>query len=220
MKLIIFDIDGTLIDSNAVDDACYIQAHKDVLKLESFDTNWENYSSVTDSGIADEISLKHRGYQLSDAERETLEERVVELLRRAPAEGFLPMTGAIEFLDYLKESSSYQLAIATGGWRPAACLKLDSAGVSYAEIPMATSSDAVTREGIMRIALERASARSSDTKYEKVVYFGDGLWDAKACENLGWPFIGIGRRCEQLKALGARAVFPDYSKPDSILKFI
>lgn len=217
MKLIIFDIDGTLIDSNSAEDACFINAVKSVFKLNHFDTNWENYSSVTDSGIIEEVSLKCRGALPLEKERASIESLHVELLRGQPQDSFLPIPGAELFFNYLK-SNTYHIAIATGSWRMPAQYKLQVAGIDVEGIPMATSSDALTREAIMQAAYDRVCIACPRVEFEEVIYFGDGIWDAKACINLGWRLIGIGNNCAKLEALGASASFKDYQEPDLILK--
>jgi hypothetical protein len=40
MNLAIFDIDGTLTESVAVDEVCFVQAFRDVLGIERINTNW------------------------------------------------------------------------------------------------------------------------------------------------------------------------------------
>ena len=40
MNLAIFDIDGTLTESVAVDEVCFVQAFRDVLGIGSINTNW------------------------------------------------------------------------------------------------------------------------------------------------------------------------------------
>ena len=52
MKLVVFDIDGTLTQTNEVDSRCFEEALRIVLGIEEFDTCWENYQFVTDSGVA------------------------------------------------------------------------------------------------------------------------------------------------------------------------
>ncbi len=51
----------------------------------------------------------------------------------------------------------------------------------------------------------------------RAAYFGDGPWDVRATAALGIPMVGIGRRCRQLRDLGVRFAFRDYTDPDGIL---
>ncbi len=54
MHLILFDIDGTLVDSADYESELYSQSIAEVLP-EPFDRDWSRYRNVTDSGILDEI---------------------------------------------------------------------------------------------------------------------------------------------------------------------
>ncbi|MBI3191378.1 MAG: hypothetical protein HYZ36_01850 [Pedosphaera parvula] len=50
MHLVIFDIDGTLTETNAVDADCYVRALAEVFGFADVDTDWSTYPHVTDSG--------------------------------------------------------------------------------------------------------------------------------------------------------------------------
>jgi hypothetical protein len=82
-------------------------------------------------------------------------------------------------------------------------------GFEIADIPLASSSDAVVREHIMLQALDRA-ARFHQVSFSEVTYFGNAPWDIEASRNLGWKLIGIGPRIE------ADFRFDDYTDPSAI----
>ena len=50
MHHVMFDVDGTLVQSYEFDEQCYLQAVEEVLG-ESLDSDWACYTHVTDSGI-------------------------------------------------------------------------------------------------------------------------------------------------------------------------
>ena len=54
MHLVMFDIDGTLIESYDIDEQCFLAAIDEVLGIQ-IDSRWERYPHVTDAGILDEI---------------------------------------------------------------------------------------------------------------------------------------------------------------------
>ena len=103
------------------------------------------------------------------------------------------------------------MAIATGGWRTTARLKLKVAGVPDSEIPAAHADDAYPREEIIKRAFDRAAAVSEEA-FERVVYVGDGRWDVIATDRMGIGFVGLagGDRADVLRAAGAADVRPDY----------
>ena len=55
MKLIIFDIDGTLTDSKAIDDACFVESFKEEFDLDIGELDWSKFMNVTDTSITTEI---------------------------------------------------------------------------------------------------------------------------------------------------------------------
>jgi phosphoglycolate phosphatase-like HAD superfamily hydrolase len=63
---------------------------------------------------------------------------------------------------------------------------------------MATCSDHPRRSEIIRLAAQRAGRPLSDS-----IYIGDGVWDLRACRDLGVRFIGTGSRLHLLKKAGA-----------------
>lgn len=82
MHLIMFDIDGTLVQSYSFDTRCFALAVKSVLNL-NIDTAWESYPDVTDSGILDSI-LNETG--APKASRDALAEDVKNTFIRLVAE--------------------------------------------------------------------------------------------------------------------------------------
>ena len=93
----------------------------------------------------------------------------------------------------LESLPEVSMALATGGWEETARMKLRAAGLDRYSVPLASSSDALTRVEIMQIAETRAlGGRSANRR----TYFGDGIWDKRACEKLGYEFIAIGDKVQ------------------------
>jgi phosphoglycolate phosphatase-like HAD superfamily hydrolase len=72
MHLVVFDIDGTLTDTNLVDGECYWRAVREVLGLSGERPDWSDFHHVTDVGIAAELCARHLGRQLSSPEIEAI----------------------------------------------------------------------------------------------------------------------------------------------------
>jgi phosphoglycolate phosphatase-like HAD superfamily hydrolase len=85
--------------------------------------------------------------------------------------------------------------------------------MDYDAFPAASADDAEARLEIVELAIDRAITRFGLDRPDGIVYVGDGVWDARACRQLGVPIIGVadGARAEELRAEGARAVFRYYS---------
>jgi FMN phosphatase YigB (HAD superfamily) len=188
MHAIIFDIDGTLLQSAAVDDALYREAVRRVLGEVQLRPSLHAYDYVTDTGILYQIVADNE----IPVEQEPLHEiksHFVDLLRGHVDENgpFLEIPGASDLLASLRASSAHAVAIATGGWRESAELKLQSAGFDYSNVPLVTSNDHHERTSIMELALGQLGNR-----FDSVTYYGDGPWDQQACLELGWQFVAVG----------------------------
>ena len=61
MKLVVFDLDGTLARTSAVDETCFVQAFAEALDIHRLSTNWLDYDHATDSAVARQAIVKHLG---------------------------------------------------------------------------------------------------------------------------------------------------------------
>jgi beta-phosphoglucomutase-like phosphatase (HAD superfamily) len=224
LHLVVFDIDGTLTDTNLVDGECYWRAVCEVLGLSGDQPDWSNFRHVTDAGIATELCLRHLGRTLEAADTAAIARRLAALLELAlvhkdPIAHQIP--GSAQILSNLTESSDFAVALATGALRLSAELKLRRAGLVFDGLPFASSNDAISREDILRIAARRA-AEKYGVQLNSCTYVGDGIWDVKAARELGWWFIGIGGgdQAELLRQAGAATVLPDYRSPEIFLTLL
>ena len=191
MHLIVFDVDGTLVESDEFDGVLYARAVRDVLDIE-VDEEWSTYRHVTDSGILDEILDRHTVEIDRSVAHASVKKAFVALVRDYlnDRNGRLPeIPGARAFVNRLIAHPKVCVAVATGGWRETAAMKLRAIGLDPETLTLSSGSDAISRVEIMQIAAQRALAgRPADRE----TYFGDGPWDRDASRQMDWDFIGIG----------------------------
>ena len=212
MQLAIFDIDGTLTDTNAADNACFLQAFEEALGIRNIDTDWTSYRYSTDSGIVSEILERHRG-RADQADVEVLRTRFVELLEeRFKTQPLQPIPGAPDLLRRLKTERGWRCAIATGGWRDSALMKLRTARVEVEGFPFASSDEACSRVAILEAVIEEAR-RIHLHPFARTVYIGDAAWDVRTAARMRLPFVGVGAgsRGERLRKAGALRVLENFS---------
>ncbi len=214
MNLVMFDVDGTLTQTNSVDTECFVTALREVLHIEGVDTNWANYRHVTDQACLEEIVHRHKGRAGTEHELLGAKDRHIELLQeKADSDPtlFLPVPGARDTINSLRQNSNAVVALATGAWLESARIKLQTAGLSIDGIPIASCNDALSREDIMKVAEAKATGRP-DVPFRTKTYVGDAVWDVHAAIRLGYSFVGVasGNREQRLKAEGARWVIPDF----------
>jgi phosphoglycolate phosphatase-like HAD superfamily hydrolase len=218
MHLVIFDIDGTLTQTMKADEECFVRSLTEVFGFDNVNTDWSCYKHATDSGIFHEIHEARTGRSPSPFEISRFCQHFVELLTQVSSDSpFAAVEGAPLLLSRLADSAAHRVALATGAWRDSARLKMASAGLCYDDYPAASSDDAFDRESIIRLSMRRAAERYG--RCSSTVYVGDGVWDARACRNVGIPFIGVGTdgRASRLSEEGAVCVFPDLSDADLFL---
>lgn len=186
LRHVMFDIDGTLVESYELDSQCFIHAVKEITGL-SIDSDWSKYQHVTDTGILNEFLLSN---QPSNREVYKIQIKKLFLKNLEASLAYKPVKevlGASAFLQRLQSMSNVVVSLATGGWRESAVLKLESAGINYSSIPLASSNDHYSRIEIMKLAAERASHNQYPC-----TYFGDAVWDREACSHLGYNFVLVG----------------------------
>lgn len=184
-----FDIDGTLLQSYDVDSECFVSAVKEVAGIE-ISSDWSNYAHVTDAGILDEILESNEVPDRQIIYNEVKSVFIQKIQERINIKPVQEVIGASSFLKFLNTMDDVVVSLATGGWYESAILKLRSAGINIDGLPIASSNDSSIRTEIMKIATSRAIMGNSYS----CTYFGDGSWDKKASEQLGYNFILVGSK--------------------------
>ncbi|MEM7358480.1 MAG: HAD family hydrolase [Pseudomonadota bacterium] len=191
-KHVMFDIDGTLVESLEFDETCYLEAVQSVTGV-ALDNDWRIYRHITDAGILHhhlEVNGLLANHPAIQAQVKALFiEKIAAHLTQTPARS---VPGAAEFIRYLGKIPGVSLSIATGGWETSARIKLVSAGIDVQNIPLCSSDDHYARTRIMGLAARTAGVAVAD----RISYFGDAAWDKQACEELGFNFILVGTRTD------------------------
>lgn len=197
MHHVIFDIDGTLVQSNDFDTKCYIDAVHEVIGI-SLDDNWSKYKHVTDAGILNEIILSHGLQEQAQEIHKSVKEKFVSKIETYLQQNSISqIAGASTFLSELRKRNDVFISIATGGWYESALLKLQYANIDFEGIPISSSNDHFSRTEIMKLTSKKIG---NDSKYA-ISYFGDGIWDKKACMELGYNFIAVGNGVEHHQSI-------------------
>ena len=159
MRLVIFDVDGTLTDTMAVDAHCFLRAFTEVCGFSDVESDWSEAMAMPPTpGFSHEVFELRLGRPPSPAELAHFREHLVALFRAAAAtRPFDPVRGAPELLDRLKQENDYSVALATGCWADSARVKMSSAGMCYGDYPSASADDAPERDSILKLALARAA---------------------------------------------------------------
>lgn len=221
MQLVIFDIDGTLTNTNKIDENCFVRAFALELGIFGINPNWTEYTYTTDSGITQQILQENLERFTSNEELVRLKARFVSLLQEAFINNqdlFSEIPGSANILAKLQLDSDWCVAIATGGWCESAKLKLQKANLPIEGIPLASANDALSREDIIKRTIIKAKNIYQVENFRKIVFVGDGVWDVKAAYQLSIAFVGIGDN--KLTNVGATKVIKDFTNLEDFLKIL
>lgn len=199
---VLFDIDGTLVDSNYLHVHAWYRAFHDVgLAVDA----WRIHRSIGMDGSTLLATLA------DDADDDT-RSRAKELHSRYYKEtaGLLrPLPGARDLLDRVK-ALGLQVILATSA--PEDELEILRKVLDRDDIidAMTSSKDVDTAKpqpDIIEVALDRAGVDAGHA-----VFVGDAVWDVEACERAGVPTIAVlsgGLSRGELENAGAKAIFED-----------
>ncbi len=223
MKLVIFDIDGTLIQSHPQEVACFENAIRSVMGIANINHDVQSYQHVTDLGILKECVHHALGRFPTQTEIAAIEdEYLASFSNTIKNDPIQPIAGVHAFIETLQSMPEVALAVATGSHHRSALLKLSHVNPSLCDIPMGTSSDSDIRTTIMEVALNKAKEIYTRNNFNQIIYIGDGPWDVKAVKHLQWGFIGVASNYgkSQLQEWGAKCVIENYLAQTDFLHFM
>jgi phosphoglycolate phosphatase len=193
MKLVLFDIDGTILSATGVFRETFAQALVDVFgtaePLATYD-----FSGKTDPQGVREL-MRRAGF--SEAEIEERRPRMLEryrelLLARMRSEHVVEKPGAVAVIRALAAREDVTLGLLTGNLEPCARAKLAPLDVNHHFPFGAYGSDHEDRSCLAALAVERGNAHASRRFTGKdVVIVGDAIADVRCGRSLGVRAVAV-----------------------------
>ncbi len=213
MRALIFDLDGTLIDT--------VYAHvfawqRALAEAELPVDGWRIHRRIGMSGgLFTRALARELGRPLSDDEINAIQDRHGHLFRELLPER-RPLPGAVELLRHLTELD-VPYGIATSGRRPEIDASLDALGVGPDIV-------VVDRGDVMRAKPEPdlflACQERMEVEIRDVTVVGDAIWDLLAARRAGMLSVGLltgGYGEDELGQAGAFRVYRDPAELDASL---
>ena len=197
---VLFDVDGTLVDSNYLHVYACTRAFQEAgIAVES----WRIHRSIGMDGTRLIQSLSGDADDHAQKKAEDLHTRYL----KEAASLLRPLPGARELLKRVS-SLGLQVVLASSASEDELSMSrevLDSDDLVSAATSSKDVDVAKPEPTIIEIALDRAGVDA-----DHAVYVGDAVWDVIACARAGVPAIGLlsgGVSREELEKAGAKAVF-------------
>jgi phosphoglycolate phosphatase-like HAD superfamily hydrolase len=195
MKLVLFDIDGTLLSSEGMGRAAMQRALAEVFGSPGNPSY--RYDGKTDKQIVrDVMRLEGHSDAHIDSKMEALMALYLEGLRTGAKSGKFnvrSLAGVVEILDALETRDDIVLGLLTGNIEPGARIKLRAAGINPDRFRVnAFGSDHEHRPELPGIAQRRASETLGlEIVGERLIVIGDTPADIECGRTLGARAIGV-----------------------------
>lgn len=227
MRLVLFDIDGTLLNSGGMGRASMQRALAEVFG--SPGNSSYRYDGKTDKQIVrDTMRLEGHSDEHIDSSMERLIGLYLDGLQTGVKSGKFhvrPLDGVVELLDALEAREDVVLGLLTGNVESGARVKLRAAGIDPDRFRVnAFGSDHEHRPQLPAIAQRRASETLGlDIAGERMIVIGDTPADIECGRELGARAIGVASghyTVAQLEAHDPYAVFPSLENTAKLLETI
>ena len=225
-RLVVCDIDGTLIELTAAELDVFFGTFERAFGIPPVKREWARYVATNDYAIIRTVLHEHFGRHGTAAEIERFRRTYLDGLTRGFADGSLrhaPVAGVAGLVQALHATDSVTLSLATANMRDGAQLRLEAAGLWSYFAGGAFAEDGLHKPAILAAALRRAEARWGGAVKPEAVYLGDSPADAVAAQAAGVAFVGIAtrpERRERLTAAGAEVVLEGFASLDDALAAI
>jgi len=224
-RLLLFDVDGTLVDCGPQVRPLFAQALVEVFGTAGA-CNRYDFAGKTDPRIVLDLMIE-AGVAEEEVKRLLPEIRRIYLEKLAAAldrEGMRLLPGVAEILERQAARPELALALLTGNWEPGARTKLSRFGLNRYFAFGAFGCDGIDRAELPPVALERAEARVGRRfRPAEVLIIGDSLYDVSCARAHGIPCLAVatGRTsAEALRAAGADWVVPDLSAAPDVIDWL
>ncbi len=225
-KILLFDIDGTLLLTGGCGKIALERAFLDYFEIENA---WGNLipDGKTDPNIIDEIAQDRLSRTLSTKEHNQICELYLTYFNQEidRASQFRLMPGVTNLLEILAKRSDVLLGIATGNLEPAGWRKLKHGKIHNFFEFGGFGSDSRQRSEIVQTAIDRAEKLlGAKSPREHIFVIGDTHHDVRAANQLGVKAIAVttGSYAADHFLNGDKPTYllEDLSKPEDFLNLI
>ena len=204
MRILLFDIDGTLLITGGSGSAALQLALKDICGLRNGMEGIAPHGRTDWEILSEALQRNGAGEELSDALRSSLFSCYASLLEKEILSGqrdFVVLPGVREFLVRLSLEPQFLLGLATGNIEEGARIKLEHADLMHYFSFGGYGSDAENRTEVIEIALSRGREKIQPREPEAVFVIGDTPRDIIHGRQAGARILAVASGFYSLKEL-------------------
>lgn len=223
--LVLFDIDGTLVDCGRSSGKCFAAAFQQAFGVPCPIFSPEDVAGLTDAAILKEV-VRRLDRRWGDFDRrrdlafEIYARNLAVELKHQPARA---LPGAHRAIQAVRGMAGFAVGLLTGSTEATAKIKIESAGIDFGQFACgAYSEDGESRESLPPTA--RARFSSLFAREPKVtILIGDTPRDVQAARATGCEFVGVTTGPYHRAALeeaGARVILNDLTETETLCRAI
>lgn len=221
--VILFDIDGTLLDMRGAGRQSFVRALKDVFGWDD-DIQYINFAGNTDLNVLQQVMEKH-GRTLTDGDRQRFFERMpVNLAQTASETELVIYPGVSELLEKLSSDPRVVLGLVTGNVEACARIKLWQFDLHEHFVLGAFGDDHADRTEIARLAMKRVrGSLKPGQEIGGLFLVGDTPFDIAAAKTIEAKSIAVATgkfNADTLREAGADRVLSDLSDTSAVLALL
>jgi len=221
IKLILFDIDGTLLISGAASIWAINRVFKNMFGIENAMEGIKP-DGKTDPLILRELFIKNLKRDFSKEEADRVFKEYLFFLEKEiiTSKSLRIMPGITQLIKTLSQKQDTAIGIATGNIEEGARIKLRHSGLEHYFRFGGFGSDSESREKLIRIAIERGRKLFNHTRRERVFVVGDTPFDIISAKAVGAEVIAVATgsyTVEDLKRYKPDFVFKNLSQIEEVI---
>ncbi len=203
MKLLLFDIDGTLIHTAGAGREAMESAFEKIYGLQN---GFHDIIMMgrTDPSILEE-ALKNHGLEWNDREVRDFREiyfQILESMIKAPKKGKCLCPGIQELLDRLSQHPDITLGLLTGNWKTSSFIKLRHFGIDGYFHVGAYADDSARRDELVPFAIRRVEKLwGKPVRREDITVIGDTPLDVACARPHDVRTVAVATGSHSLKEL-------------------
>jgi phosphoglycolate phosphatase-like HAD superfamily hydrolase len=211
-RLVLFDIDGTLISTEGAGVKAFAQTSAELYGLPEA-TKGMTFAGRTDRALV-ELIFNQNSIEITEAKVKQFFKAYLERLNHfLPTDNTTPLPGVMELMEKIRQSQSPPvIGLLTGNHSQGAQLKLKHYNI-WDEFEMGAFGDKTTeRNAVAQEALAWAKERWDDIKPEEILVIGDTERDIQCARSIGAKVLAVATGHSSIEEL--QAFDPDWASID------
>lgn len=223
LTVVLFDIDGTLVDMKGAGRKSFVHALKPVFGWDD-DISYVNFAGNTDLNVLLQVA-EHHGMKLSDEDRKRFFRQVpIELEQTAKQAELVIYPGVRALLETLSTRRDVVLSLVTGNVAASARIKLQQFDLHNHFVLGAFGDEHADRVEIARLAMRRIENKMREDQTMRGCFLiGDTPQDILAAKAIAAKAIAVATgkfTTDDLRKAGADHVLTDLSDTRGVLRIL